>query len=797
VYSTCKPAVFLLTLGLTLSALSQTKAVNRITQAIDDRETTQLRGNVHPLLQRAADQGRMDGGTRLEGVSLVFKRTAAQDAAVEKLLTEQQDPASPNYHRWLTPEQYADRFGLSAADVNKVVAWLTSQGFTVNRVARGRTQVWFTGTVTQIETVFRTEMHHYLVNGEMHFANGTEPAVPAALAGIVLGVHNLNDFRPKARAHVKKLSPQEVNAHFTSGVSGNHYLAPDDIATIYGLQTLYSKGFDGNGQSLVVVGQSAINTSDLDAFRSAANLPARTSSNFELVLVPNTGSSTVKTGDVDESSLDLEWAAGVGKGATEIFVYVGNSSNFSVFDSLVYAIDNKLAPIISMSYGNCEQAFSSSNIQTFQQLTQQATTQGQTISAASGDFGAADCETTDAIPVTHGLAIDLPGALPLVTSVGGTEFSADVANPATYWSATNNANSGSALSYIPETGWNDTTLVGKLRASGGGVSTLFAKPLWQTGTGVPNDGKRDVPDFSLAASPEHDGYLLCSQGSCVSGFRDGAGGLNVAGGTSFGAPIFAGVLAIWNEAVASTGQGNVNPSLYQHAADFHDVTTGDNKVPCASGSPNCPTSGSLVIGYAAGTGYDLVTGLGSPKVDVLISSSTGYVTAPDYVLSQNAALTIASPGQSTSSVITVSAINGFTGQVTLTCTPPAASSEVGCTITPSVTVGATSGAATLSITTTKAHVVQGPAAARNRSILWFTGFGSLAGVFLFTIPQTRRRYKVAFALVVLAVIGAAVGCGGSGSSTPKNPGTPAGTYMIGVSATGATSHNTTVTVVVQ
>ena len=146
-HSLLKPATFFLTLGIALSAFSQVKVSNRITEAIDDRETAALRGTVHPLLQHATDQGRMDGGIQLESVSLTFKRTAAQEAAVEKLLAEQQDPKSANYHKWLTPEQYADHFGLSTADLSKVVSWLQSEGFTVNRDARGRTQVWFTGSV--------------------------------------------------------------------------------------------------------------------------------------------------------------------------------------------------------------------------------------------------------------------------------------------------------------------------------------------------------------------------------------------------------------------------------------------------------------------------------------------------------------------------------------------------------------------------------------------------------------------------------------------------------------------------
>lgn len=789
-----KTVAFLLTLSVSLSAFPQAKAPNRITQAIDDRETTVLQGNAHPLLQHAADQGRMDGGIQLESVSLVFKRTAAQEAAAEKLLADQQNPSSPSYHKWLTPEEYADRFALSTGDVDAVVAWLQAQGFTVNRVARSRTEVWFSGSVARMETVFRTEMHRYLVNGEPHFANATEPAVPAALSPVALGFRHLDDFRPKARVQSRVISKAELKAHFTH--AGFNYLAPDDFATIYDLKPLYNRGFDGNGQQLVVVGQSAILTSDIDAFRAAFNLPARTSSNFQLVLVPNSGTSTVVSGDLDESSLDLEWSAGIATGATEIFVYVGNNSSFNVFDSIRYAIDNNLAPVISISYGNCEAAFSSANATAFEQLAQQANMQGQTLNAASGDFGPADCDASDALPSQGGIAIDIPGALPEVTSVGGTEFNEGSGN---YWNAINNADGGSAISYIPETTWNDTLLVGKLRTTGGGVSTLFAKPGWQTGAGVPNDGKRDVPDIALAASPEHDGYLFCSSGSC-------SGGFSVAGGTSFGSPTFSGIVAIWDEATGSAGLGNVNPTLYSlHAsqrAAFHDVTTGNNIVPCGAGTPNCPTSGALQYGFSATVGYDVVTGLGSLDGNVLITSAPGFVLTPDYVLSKNAAVTISAPGQSGTSTITVSGINGFTGTVDLSCTGLSATAQMGCTVNPtSVALSGTPMTASVSVSTMAAHLVSsgGITLSHLNPHGWFAVTGTLlAGTFLVGIPLARRRWAAVLALVVVALLATAVGCSG-GSSSPSNPGTPAGTYTATVTATvsGAQPHVTTVTIVVK
>jgi subtilase family serine protease len=808
-----KPAGLLLTLGIALSAFSQAKVPNRITQAIDDRETTQLRGSAHPLLRHAADQGRMDGGIQLDSVSLTFKRTAAQDAAVEKLLAGQQDPKSPDFHKWLTPEQYADRFGVSTADLNKVVSWLQSEGFTVNRVARGRTQVWFTGSVSQIETVFRTEMHRYTVNGEAHFANAIEPAVPAAIADVVLGVHGLSNFRPKSRARIRKVAPEEVKENFTSSISGNHYVAPDDFATIYDVKALYMATCggvpcDGRGVGIAVAGQSAINLSDIDAFRAAAGLPARTASNFTTTLVPNSGTSVVVTGDVGESSLDLEWAEAVAKGASETFVYVGNAQNSSVFEAFFYAIDNNIAPVISMSYGNCEQNLPSSFLTTMQQETQRANLQGQTISAASGDFGVADCDSSSMLPAQGGLGVDIPGALPYVTSVGGTSFSGDLTSPGTYWTATNNANNGSALQYIPETAWNNTSPQIGLSATGGGASTLFSKPSWQTGTGVPNDGQRDVPDIALAADPNHDGYLLCAtdsgatppQGPCVSGFRDSSNNLNVAGGTSFGAPTFSGIVAILNQKTGSK-QGNVNPTLYALAAStpsaFHDITSGNNIVPCGTGTKDCPTTGALQYGFTAGAGYDQVTGLGTIDANVLLNNwSSGNPTAADFSLF-GSLVTVATPGGTGTSSITVDGRNGYSGSVSFTCTAPA-SAFISCSISGSpvaLNSSTTSGTVTLTINTM--HAALEPAGLP----FWFTGGGGmLAGVFLLAIPSRRRRLSVALALVTVALIVAAVGCGGSSSSTPKGSGsgTPVGNYTVTVNATdGTTSHSTNVAVAVQ
>ena len=253
-----------------------------------------------------------------------------------------------------------------------------------------------------------------------------------------------------------------MKPNFTSHVSGNHFLAPADFATIYNLKPLWDAGLDGTGESIAVVGQTQILTSDVDEFRSAAGLSP---TNLQLVSVDD--STGFSTGDEVEADLDVEWSGGVAKNATILFVYVGSNSNLNVFNSLEFAIDNNLAPVVSTSYGNCEANLTGA-LTTLRQDVQQANVQGQTVTAASGDAGAADCENATATVATHGLAVDSPGSIPEVTAIGGSEFNGDAAGTlagtapntsagaTTFWAGTDTTTDtiSSALSYIPEMGWN-------------------------------------------------------------------------------------------------------------------------------------------------------------------------------------------------------------------------------------------------------------------------------------------------------------------------------------------------------
>src|SRR3984885_10399289 len=154
-----------------VSAIAVYAQPDRVHGAIDNSRSTVLRGLVHTNARPENDRGAVEDSFALPGITLLLKPSATQQAALEQLLAQQQDPSSPNYHNWLTPEQYADRFGLSANDVGKIGAWVKSQGFAVTGTARGRNWVTFSGTAQQVRAVFRTEIHRYSVNGETHYAN--------------------------------------------------------------------------------------------------------------------------------------------------------------------------------------------------------------------------------------------------------------------------------------------------------------------------------------------------------------------------------------------------------------------------------------------------------------------------------------------------------------------------------------------------------------------------------------------------------------------------------------------------
>jgi subtilase family serine protease len=586
--------------------------------------------------------------------------SAAQSAALDRLLADQQNPSSPRFHQWVTPEQYAAEFGLGESDLARVSRWLQAQGLTVTQVARGRGSIAVSGTVAQIEAAFGTSLHLVRWNGEMHIVNVVQATFPVAFSGLIAGVTGLNDFRlkPHLRAHV------EIAPEYTSPTSGNHYLAPGDFYTIYDVNPLLTSSISGSGITIAVLGQTDISLADVAAFRAAAGLPANVPAMKLFGSDPGTSAA-----DIDEAQLDVEWAGAIAPSATILYV---NSTDV-LAGSLTEAIDNDIAPILSLSYGGCESGFGGANILIYQQLLRQASAQGQTVVSAAGDSGATACDYQTA-SAADGLAVYFPASSPYVTAVGGTMFNE---NGGSYWSA--GPGTSSALSYIPEVVWNETATLGTLAAGGGGASAFFTKPVFQSGSGVPNDDSRDVPDVALAGGAAHDGYLFCSQGFCTNGFRNAAGALDVSGGTTAATPAFAGILALLEQKI-NASLGNANPVLYglanstYAASVFHDITSGNNQSPCVAGTTNCLNGGA--IGYSAAAGFDLASGWGSVDVFHLVSDWL-LVTPPG---------TGSGPGQTPSATILSAAAGSAIAGTSVALSVKVASAAAGVTSTPTGSV---------------------------------------------------------------------------------------------------------------
>ena len=663
----------------TLGASGQTAAPqNRVTQAVKMNEMVTLRGNVHPLAHAAYDQGAVAGSEPMSRMLLLLQRSSDQEAALRQLMDQQQDKSSANYHKWLTPEEFGQRFGPSDADVQAVTDWLTSQGFTGIKVAPGRVVIEFSGNAGQLRNTFQTEIHHYLVNQKMYSANANDPQIPAALAPVVAGVVSLNNFPRKSYLQAlgtfqKSRATGEVTPLFTfNGCQSGHCFAlgPADFAVIYNTAPLLAANppIDGTGVTIAIVGDSNINVQDVTDFRTMFGLPLNFTSQNVILNGPDPGIG----GNEVEADLDIEWSGAAAPGATIDFVTSEPTETTAGIDlSAIYIVENNLAAVMSESFGYCEQGLGTTGRQFYNQLWEQAAAQGITVMIAAGDGGSAGCDNFNSEQsATLGLAVSGFASTPYNVAVGGTDFD-QAGRESTFWNTTPTTTTApvpsSALSYIPEVPWNDSCAQNGLTgcssgylldivAGSGGASSFISKPAWQMGvTGVPNDSHRDLPDISLFASNGFNDsfYILCERdasGTNSCNLTSPGYTFQGVGGTSASAPAFAGIMALVNQKTAQR-QGNANYILYSlvkktgascnsngttppgAGCTFNDVTKGNNAVPCVGGSPNCSTSlagtnGVLFItsgttkvpAYMTGTGYDLATGLGSVNAQNLVNN---------------------------------------------------------------------------------------------------------------------------------------------------------------------------------
>ena len=607
---------------------------------------------------------------------LVLRGDDAQEAALGVLIDEQHDAASPYYHRWMTPREFGQKFGVSQHDINRVTAWLASFGMKVEEIPASRRAVIFSGTAEQVSAAFHTSMQKYMVRGVEHYANATDPEIPAALAPVVRGVAALHDFRSV---------PQHVTAPQYTASNGAHFLMPQDWVTIYDVAPLYNQGLDGSGQSIAVLGRVDVALSDVRTFRTNAGLPA----NDPQMIVNGADPGFPDCDDEAESALDVEWAGAIAKNATVKFVTSQSTTSADGISlSAQYAVNHNVAPIVSLSYGLCEAALGSGGNAFWNATWQQAAAQGMSVFVASGDNGAAGCDSPSETTAVDGRGVNGLCSSPYSTCVGGTQFN-DTTNAGEYWSSANGSGMASALSYIPESVWNESSWSGGLWAGGGGTSIVYSKPSWQAAPGVPADGMRDVPDIALHASIQ-DAYVIQIQGSTF-----------YVSGTSAATPSMASVMAMVIEKAGVT-QGNANPAFYTLAsqqlssagtAAFHDVTGGNNSVPGVSG-------------FSAGTGYDEATGLGSVDASLLVNNWSSSKQSA-FTLTPNVTSVALAPGGSAKATLALVDGSGFNSPVTLAASGAPAGVTVkfsSTTVTPTapvtVTFSATSTAANASGTVT-------------------------------------------------------------------------------------------------
>jgi hypothetical protein len=742
-------SLFVLACALLCSAglLAQSySTAPRITSEIDESSLTTLKGHVPALARAEFDQGEADAATQLTSMRLVLSRSAAQQAALDSYLAQLQDKSSSNYHKWLTPQQFGQLYGPADSDIATLVGWLQSHGFAVEPLSAGRTNIAFSGSISQVEAAFHTAIHSYQTADAQFYSNTTDPQIPSALSGVVMGIAHLNTIRPRAHSvrgsvgranqQTGRSEPSSVPANgpsptLTSG-GDNLFIVPADAATIYDTPNALNANFNsgtsytGTGVNIGIGGDEVISASIVGTYRSTflgvSTLPVITycanssPSSCSTTNLPSTGN----TGDADEAYIDTELSGGLAPGATIYFYYSADLNN-----AIEAALDANVVSIFSLSFGECEADMTGGGNAQINSYWSQAAAEGIAVAVSSGDSGSASCDGDTAKVSTVarlGLSVSGYASTPYNIAVGGTDFyglessfssyvstSSGTAGAPTYYRTV--LGSSPQHGYIPESIWNDSTTsdtqpladnvaeTGKyasIVAGSGGVSVVYGLPSWQTGSGLPatvpsgvNANMRSLPDVSVMSGNGYDyaTWLICDGEypctSISSGF-DSSGGFDAYGGTSTAAPAFAGILAMVQQSVqAKTGctgtscrMGQAVQELYtvyngSHAGSvFHDVTTGNNSVPCVNPSSNCALNSEsdyFETGYNALTGYDLASGLGSVDATQLVNywnSSIGTAAATVTVGATPNPATIA---QSVTVTISVSGSSGTpTGSVVLT-----------------------------------------------------------------------------------------------------------------------------------
>ena len=722
---------------------AQQAVASRIVAPINESRLTTLAGGVTSRARAEFDRGQEPASTQMTFVRLVLSRSPQQEAALEKFMAEQLNPSSPNYHKWLTPEQFGKLYGPSDEDITTLVTWLQSHGFTVYPVAPGGISIAFSGSVSQIESALHTQIHSFNDHGEQFLSNISNPKIPSALAPVIAGIAQLNTIKPRpynvrnamgtfdsrkrhfVRAGENSSGPKPLltTGSGTTADPYSLYVVAGDAATIYDSPNSFNASFSsgtsytGSGVTIGIGGDALILGTTVANYRTLflgnSTQPTITNVASDPATCTNATSTTC---DQDEAYLDTQISGALAPGAT---IHFYTSANLSL--AIEQAITDNTVDIFSLSFGECEANLTTADNQLINGWWQQFNTQGVAVTVSTGDSGSAACDDDNTEETAqYGLQVSGYASTPYNVAVGGTDYVGLLSGFTTYVSTSNSASTfyRTALSYIPESTWNDsttsnttisanvpyadpTTGATNIVGGNGGASSCsintntattltnctsgYPKPTWQRGSGVPSDSVRDLPDVSLLAGNGFYGaaWLVCTDDTgTVNGATVTADCATQAdsnfyffgfGGTSTSAPAFAGILALVQQKAGSRlGQAAMNLyDLYNGsnaASVFHDITVGNNSVPCTASTPDCSknTAGNdFLTGYNTGTGYDLATGLGSVDVTQLVTHwSSAVGTAPATV-----SVTLSSSAITTSQTLTVTgSVTGSSGTPTGTVT---------------------------------------------------------------------------------------------------------------------------------
>lgn len=755
-------------------------------------------------------------------VAVVLSRDPAAQAAFNQLVAEQQTPGSPYYHQWLTPEQIGQLYGPTADDIAAVTGWLTSQGLTIKSVAPSGVILRASGSQAVVGSAFHTSFGRFAAGDQQRLSVISQPLIPAALSSVIRSVQGLTQTRyePQSRTSVRRIAPAAAQPQTDLG-GGLYAMLPNDFGVIYDIASVYSGGNNGaaigsKAQHIAIIGKSRVVAADISNYEGLAGLPS-VQPNVILAGTDPGIATGANLGFASEATLDVDRVIGTAPGAgVDLVISADSSTNDGVDLAIAYNINTLRDPIMTISFGSCEAQNGSSETEYLNTEFETAASEGISTFVSSDDSGVAGCDT----PFVGVTSSETPQVASInalcssgyVTCVGGTEFN-DASNASLYWASTNSdSGNESALSYIPEGAWNESS-ASQVAAGGGGVSAYIAKPGWQTGVGVPGDGFRDVPDVAFSAA-DHDGYIGCFSaggGTCVTSPNGTA--ITIFSGTSAAAPAMAGVAALLNSRLGSA-QGDLNPMLYRLAAStpsvFHDVTVATSGVAsCTSATPSMcnnstPGESSLtggLAGYLVGKGYDQATGLGSLDVANLLTAAAGGSvggtgSTGSFTLAASPTMQSVTPVANTATnnswTVTAASADGFGGTVVLSCgVTPATSDPPACSVSPAsltLTSGGT-GKATITVTSEGpySNCLTSSASERPQGL---TGDGlggaALAGMLLLVLPVRRRRVMRGVSLVCLlgAGLGMMSGCSSATTRTAcsnvTTAGTTAGTYTVTV-----------------